>query len=430
MHAPNPSTDPALTPGQQQIRDLCVQARAGARALAAMPVEHLDGLLEEIAFQLEADAAEIFAANALDLAAGEQAGIAPAMLDRLRITETSLNAMITGVRQVLGLPQPLGEIMRQWERPNGLRISKVRVPIGVVAIIYESRPNVTIDAAVLCLKTGNATILRGGKEAIHSNRALVASVQKCKSLPAGAVQLVGDTDRALVPFLCQQKDFIDVIIPRGGHSLIDTVVREAHVPVIKHAHGVCSVFIHAAADPKMAEEIVINAKTQRPGVCNAIETLLVDRALADTLLPELLLKVEAKGVEIRGDETVQRAVTGAHVHPATEADWTTEYLNLTLAVRVVDGLDGALDHLAAYSSKHSDCIVTEDPLTAERYLNEVDSATVYWNASTRFTDGGEFGFGAEIGISTDKLHARGPMGLEELTSYKYIIRGDGQIKHS
>jgi glutamate-5-semialdehyde dehydrogenase len=429
MHAPNPSTDSALTPGQQHIHDLCVQARSAARALTALPVAHLDVLLEEIAFQLEADAAEIFAANALDLAAAEQAGLEPAMLDRLRITEKSLNSIITGVRQVLGLPQPLGEIMRRWERPNGLRLSKVRVPIGVVAIIYESRPNVTIDAAVLCLKTGNATILRGGKEAIHSNRALVASVQKCKSLPTGAVLLVEDTDRALVPFLCRQKEFIDVIIPRGGQSLIDTVVREAHVPVIKHAHGVCSVFVHAAADPKMAEEIIINAKTQRPGVCNSIETLLIDRKLADTLLVELLLKVEAKGVEIRGDETVQQAVTGIHVHPATEADWTTEYLNLTLAVRVVDGLEGALDHLAKYSSKHSDCIVTEDALVAERYLNEVDSATVYWNASTRFTDGGEFGFGAEIGISTDKLHARGPMGLEELTSYKYIIRGDGQVRH-
>jgi glutamate-5-semialdehyde dehydrogenase len=429
MHAPNPSAESALTPGQQQVHDLCVQARSAARALTALPVWQLDGLLEEIAFQLEADAAEIFAANALDIAAGEQAGLAPAMLDRLRLTEKSLNSIITGVRQVLGLPQPLGEIMRQWERPNGLRLSKVRVPIGVVAIIYESRPNVTIDAAVLCLKTGNATILRGGKEAIHSNRALVASVQKCKSLPVGAVQLVEDTDRALVPFLCRQKEFIDVIIPRGGQGLIDTVVRESHIPVIKHAHGVCSVFVHAAADPKMAEEIVINAKTQRPGVCNSIETLLVDRKLADTLLPELLLKVEGKGVEIRGDETVLQAVSGAHVHPATEADWTTEFLNLTLAVRVVDGLEGALDHLAKYSSKHSDCIVTEDALVAERYLNEVDSATVYWNASTRFTDGGEFGFGAEIGISTDKLHARGPMGLEELTSYKYLIRGNGQIKH-
>jgi glutamate-5-semialdehyde dehydrogenase len=302
------------------------------------------------------------------------------------------------------------------------------VPIGVIAIIYESRPNVTVDAAVLCLKTGNATVLRGGKEAIHSNRALIASMQKCKSLPAGAVQLVPDTDRALVPFLCRQKELIDVIIPRGGHSLIDTVVREAQIPVIKHAHGVCSVFVHAAADKKMAEEIILNAKVQRPGVCNAIETLLVDRALAETYLGDLVLKIEQAGVEIRGDETVRKFAAGSHVHPATEADWTTEFLDLTLAVRVVDGLPGALDHLAKYSSKHSDCIITEDIITAERYLNEVDSATVYWNASTRFTDGGEFGFGAEIGISTDKLHARGPMGLEELTSYKYLIRGEGQIR--
>lgn len=430
MHAPSPSSEPALTPGEQQVREICVQARTAARALAALPPRKLDELLEEIAFQIEEDAQDIFTANALDIAAAEQAGLAPALVDRLRITEKSLNAMITGVRQVLGLPQPLGEILRQWERPNGIRISKVRVPIGVIAIIYESRPNVTIDAAALCLKTGNATVLRGGKEAIHSNRALIASLQKCKKLPAGSVQLVGDTDRALVPFLCRQKDYIDVIIPRGGHSLIETVVREAHIPVIKHAHGVCSVFVHAAADPKMAEKIVINAKTQRPGVCNAIETLLVDRPLADNgFLLELLLKIEAAGVTIRGDDVVRKLATGVHVQPASEADWTTEYLNLTLAVRVVDGLDGALDHLAKYSSKHSDCIVTEDALAAERYLNEVDSATVYWNASTRFTDGGEFGFGAEIGISTDKLHARGPMGLEELTSYKYLIRGDGQVRH-
>ena len=384
MHAPLPTPETELTPGQRQIRDLCVQARSAARALAAMPVAHLDGILEEIAFQLEADAAEIFAANALDLAAGEQAGLAPAMLDRLRLNEKSLNAIITGVRQVLGLPQPLGEILREWERPNGIRISKIRVPIGVVAIIYESRPNVTIDAAVLCLKTGNATLLRGGREAIHSNRALVASVARCCSLPAGAVQLVGDTDRALVPFLCRQKDFIDVIIPRGGQGLIDTVAREAQVPVIKHAHGVCSVFVQAEADLKMAEEIVINAKTQRPGVCNAIETLLVDRALAGEALLELLLKIEAQGVEIRGDETVRKVATGVHVHAATEADWTTEFLNLTLAVRVVDGLEGALDHLAKYSSKHSDCIVTENALVAERYLNEVDSATVYWNGLDAF----------------------------------------------
>jgi glutamate-5-semialdehyde dehydrogenase len=428
MHAPAPSPTESLTDAERRIRDICLSAREAARVLAALAPKRIDQMLEEIALQLEKDAAEILAANALDLAEAAKSGLAPAMIDRLRLTEKSLGAIATGVRQVLGLPQPLGEKLRDWTRPNGIHITKVRVPIGVIAIIYESRPNVTVDAAVLCLKTGNATVLRGGKEAIHSNRALIASMQKCKSLPAGAVQLVPDTDRALVPFLCRQKEFIDVIIPRGGHSLIDTVVREAQVPVIKHAHGICSVFVHAEADKKMAEEIVLNAKVQRPSACNAIETLLVDRALAETFLGDLLLKVEQAGVEIRGDETVLKFAKGCHVHLATEADWSTEYLGLTLAVRVVDGLQGALDHLARYSSKHSDCIVTENPRIAERYLNEVDSATVYWNASTRFTDGGEFGFGAEIGISTDKLHARGPMGLEELTSYKYLIRGDGQVR--
>jgi len=302
------------------------------------------------------------------------------------------------------------------------------VPIGVIAIIFESRPTVTVDAAVLCLKTGNATVLRGGKEAIHSNRALVASMQKCPSLPKGAVQLIADTDRALVPFLCRQDDLIDVIIPRGGHNLIETVVSESRIPVIKHAHGVCSVFVNADADPGMAENIILDGKVRRPGVCNAIETLLVDRAIAKDFVPRIVACLGKNGVRVRGDETVLKLAGGDHVTAASEADWTTEYLDLILAVRVVDGLQGALDHLARYSSHHSDCIVTEDPLIAERFLNEVDSATVYWNASTRFTDGGEFGFGAEIGISTDKLHARGPMGLEELTSYKYLIRGEGQVR--
>ena len=426
---PVSASSEGLTDAQQRVRELCLQAREAARVLSTLQPKQIDQILEEIAFQLEISAPEIYAANALDLAEAEKAGLAPAMIDRLRIDEKALAAMILGVRQVLGLPQPLGEKLRDWTRPNGIHITKVRVPLGVVAIIYESRPNVTVDAAVLCLKTGNATVLRGGKEAIFSNGALIAAIQKSKSLPKGAVQLVGDTDRALVPFLCRQKELIDVIIPRGGHSLIETVVREAQVPVIKHAHGICSIFVHAAADLVMAESIILNAKVQRPSACNAIETLLVDRVLADNgNLVELLLKLEGAGIEIRGDPSVLQVATGVHVKPATEADWTTEFLNLTLAVRVVDGLDGALDHLAKYSSKHSDCIVTEDTLVAERYLNEVDSATVYWNASTRFTDGGEFGFGAEIGISTDKLHARGPMALEELTSYKYLIRGDGQVR--
>jgi len=421
-------TAPHLTLAGQQIRDLCVEARAAARTLATLPTARLDEMLDEIAAELEKEAPAIFAANAKDIAAGEEAGLSKALIDRLRITEKSLAAMVAGVRQVRALPQPLGQKMTEWQRPNGITISKIRVPIGVIAIIFESRPNVTIDAAVLCLKTGNATVLRGGKEAIHSNRALITTLQNCKLLPKGAVQLVDNTDRALVPFLCRQSDFIDLIIPRGGHSLIETVVAESRVPVIKHAHGVCSVFVHAKADFAMAEKIVMNAKTQRPGVCNAIETLLIDLAIADQFVPQIAAALTKAGVEIRGDETVRKLVSGGKIVAASEEDWTTEYLDLILAARVVDGLDGALAHLAKYSSHHSDSIITEDAAAAERFLNEVDSATVYWNASTRFTDGGEFGFGAEIGISTDKLHARGPMGLDELTSYKYVIRGKGQIR--
>jgi glutamate-5-semialdehyde dehydrogenase len=350
------------------------------------------------------------------------------MIDRLHITEERLAAMVKGVRQVRDLPQPLGQNIRAWTQPNGIQISKVRVPIGVIAIIFESRPNVTIDAAVLCLKTGNATILRGGKEAIHSNRALIGALQKSPSLVKGAVQLIDDTDRALVPFLCRQNEFIDLIIPRGGHQLMETVVKESRIPVIKHAHGVCSVFVHREADLAMAEKIIVDAKVRRPGVCNAIETLLIDRPLAEKFVPHILAALSAHGVQFHGDQTVRRLGAGEKIQAATEVTWTTEFLDLVLALRVVDGLDGALDHLGKYSSKHSDTIVTANPQVAERFLNEADSATVYWNASTRFTDGGEFGFGAEIGISTDKLHARGPMGLEELTSYKYVIRGTGQVR--
>src|SRR5471030_3338343 len=298
-----------LSPAERQVRDLCAEARIAARTLATLPTARLDGMLDEIAAQLEKEAPAIFAANAKDIAAAEEAGLTKALVDRLRITEKSLAAMVAGVRQVRALPQPLGQKITEWTRPNGIEISKIRVPIGVIAIIFESRPNVTIDAAVLCLKTGNATVLRGGKEAIHSNRALIASMQKCKALPKGAVQLIPDTDRALVPFLCRQKELIDVIIPRGGHSLIDTVVREAQVPVIKHAHGVCSVFVHAAANRKTAEDIILNAKVQRPSACNAIETLLLDRALDEKYMLELLLKLEAAGIEIRDDETVLKVAT-------------------------------------------------------------------------------------------------------------------------
>jgi len=418
----------SLTPAEAQIRDQCIEARRAAQLLATLPTERLDHMLDEIAEALEKAGPDLFAENAKDIKAAEEAGLHASLIDRLRITEKSLASMVKGIRQVRALPQPLGQKITEWTRPNGIVISKIRVPIGVIGIIFESRPNVTIDAAVLCLKTGNATILRGGKEAIHSNRALIAALQNCKSLPKGAVQLIDNTDRALVPFLCKQSDYIDLIIPRGGHALIETVVAESRIPVIKHAHGVCSVFVHAKADFAMAESIILNAKVQRPGVCNAIETLLIDRTIADKFAPQIASALAKAKVEIRGDEAFRKLTSGDNIKPATEADWTTEYLDYILAVRVVDGLDGALAHLAKHSSHHSDSIITEDAAIAERYLNEVDSATVYWNASTRFTDGGEFGFGAEIGISTDKLHARGPMGLDELTSYKFVIRGTGQVR--
>jgi len=425
---PNSREVPEYAGAETKIRELCARAREAARVLGTLPPAQLDAMLEEIATALEAEAESIFVANALDIAAAEEAGLTKAMVDRLRITEKSLAAMIAGVRQVRALPQPLGQTIREWEQPNGIQISKVRVPIGVIAIIYESRPNVTIDAAVLCLKTGNATVLRGGKEAIHSNGALIHALQKCRLLPPGAVQLIGDVDRALVPFLCRQNEFIDLIIPRGGKSLISTVVAEARVPVIKHADGICSVFVHAGADLAMAEKIILNAKVQRPSACNAIETLLIDRAVAGRFVPQILPILVRAGVEIHADAEVRALFQDAAVKTASIEDWATEYLDLILAVKIVDGLAGALAHLATYSSHHSDAIITGDVATAERFLNEVDSATVYWNASTRFTDGGEFGFGAEIGISTDKLHARGPMGLEELTSYKYVIRGTGQVR--
>jgi glutamate-5-semialdehyde dehydrogenase len=421
-------THPDLTAAERQIRDQCVDARSAARLLATLPTARLDEMLDEIAAELEKDAPAIFAANAKDISAAKEAGLHDSLIDRLKITEKSLAAMVKGVRQVRALPQPLGQKMTEWTRPNGIAISKIRVPIGVIAIIFESRPNITIDAAVLCLKTGNATVLRGGKEAIHSNRALIAALNNCQSLPKGAVQLIDNTDRALVPFLCRQSELIDLIIPRGGHSLIETVVAESRIPVIKHAHGVCSVYVDAKADFAMAESVIMNAKTQRPGVCNAIETLLIDCAIAEKFVPQIAAALTKPGVEIRADETFRKFAASEKIVAVTEDDWTTEYLDLIISARVVNGLDGALDHLAKHSSHHSDSIITEDAATAERYLNEVDSATVYWNASTRFTDGGEFGFGAEIGISTDKLHARGPMGLDELTSYKYVIRGTGQIR--
>jgi glutamate-5-semialdehyde dehydrogenase len=352
------------------------------------------------------------------------------MIDRLTLNTKRLEAMADGIRQVAALPDPVGEVIRDWTRPNGLRISKVRVPIGVVGIIYESRPNVTSDAAVLCTKTGNATILRGGSESIHSNVAIAAALSRGGAragLPEDSVLLIPTTDREAVKHLCAMDKYLDVIVPRGGKGLIETVVSHARMPVIKHYDGICIIYVDKEADLAMAENIVLNAKCQRPGVCNAIETVLVHREIADRFFATTGRALLERKVEIRGDEA-SRAALGDRVKAAAPEDYRTEFLDLIIAAKVVDGVGEAIDHIEQNGSHHSDGIVTANEQTAERFLAEVDSATVYWNASTRFTDGGEFGFGAEIGISTDKLHARGPMALEELTTYKYLLRGSGQIR--
>jgi glutamate-5-semialdehyde dehydrogenase len=383
-----------------------------------------------------AAAGPILEANAKDLENAAANGLAKPMVERLTLDTKRLGAMADGIRQVAALPDPVGEVIKAWTRPNGLRISKVRVPIGTVGIIYESRPNVTSDAAVLCTKTGNATILRGGSESIHSNVAIAAALSRGGAragLPEDSVLLIPTTDRAAVKHLCEMDKYLDVIVPRGGKGLIETVVSHARMPVIKHYDGICIIYVDREADSAMAESIVINAKCQRPGVCNAIETVLVHRDAAAEFFGTTGRALLANGVQLRGDEQAvalasSLGVTGARIIAATAEDYRTEFLDLILAVRVVDSLEEALDHIELNGSHHSDGIVTGNEQTAERFLAEVDSATVYWNASTRFTDGGEFGFGAEIGISTDKLHARGPMALEELTTYKYLLRGTGQIR--
>jgi glutamate-5-semialdehyde dehydrogenase len=337
--------------------------------------------------------------------------------------------MADGIAQVATLPDPVGQVIDSWERPNGLRIEQIRVPIGTIGIIYESRPNVTADAAVLCFKTGNATILRGGSEAIHSNRAIASALQAggaTAGLPDNAIQLIPFTDRESVAVLAQMDRWLDLIIPRGGKGLIETVVSLARMPVIKHYDGICHLFIDSAAEVPMAVSLTVDSKTQKCGVCNALETLLVHREIAPTFLPEVAAALRAKRVELRGCPATRSIL--ADILPATESDWSTEYLDLILSIKVVDSVSDAIAHINHYGSHHTDSIVTADPATAEQFLREVDSACVFHNVSTRFADGGEFGFGAEIGISTDKLHARGPMGLRELTSYQYRVRGSGQCK--
>ncbi|WCY02118.1 glutamate-5-semialdehyde dehydrogenase [Pseudomonas aeruginosa] len=405
-------------------------ARAASRLLARAATAQKNRALLAAADALDAARAELSHANEQDLAAGRANGLEPAMLDRLALTPARIDDMIEGLRQVATLPDPIGEIRDMRYVPSGIQIGKMRVPLGVVGIIYESRPNVTIDAASLCLKSGNATILRGGSEAIHSNQAIARCIQQGLAeagLPAAAVQVVETTDRAAVGALISVPEYVDVIVPRGGKGLIERISREAKVPVIKHLDGICHVYIDVAADLDKAIRVADNAKTQRYAPCNTMETLLVHAGIAEQVLPPLATIYREKGVELRGDAAT-RALLGADVLEATEEDWRTEYNAPILSIRIVDGLDAAIEHINTYGSQHTDAIITENFSDARRFLAEVDSASVMVNASTRFADGFEYGLGAEIGISTDKLHARGPVGLEGLTSEKYVVFGDGHVR--
>ena len=405
-------------------------AKNAARVLAVAGTARKNAALEAVARAILARQGDILAANAADLAAGKEAGLRPALLDRLALDEGRLNGIVEGVRQVAALPDPIGEVTKMGTRPNGLVIGRRRVPLGVIGIIYEARPNVTVDAAALCLKSGNAVILRGGKEAFRSNQAFVAVMRDAleeAGLPRDCVALVTDTSRESARELMGLTEYLDVLIPRGGAGLIRSVVDNARVPVIETGVGICHVYVHEAADLDMAARIIFNAKTSRPSVCNAAECLLVDRGVARDFLPMAWQLLQTKNVELRGCPETQ-AILGDFVTPAQEADWDTEFGDYILAVKVVGGFEEAVDFIAAHGSGHSEAIVTESYSAAQRFLDTVDAAAVYVNASTRFTDGFEFGLGAEIGISTQKMHARGPMGLEELTSSKYVIYGTGQIR--
>jgi glutamate-5-semialdehyde dehydrogenase len=413
----------------QRVTEIARTAKKASRALALAPTAVRDAALRAAAQALRADEAAILEANAKDLAAAKAKGLTDAMTDRLRLDHARLEDIAIACEAVAKLPDPVGEVTEDWTRPNGLRIIRRRVPIGLVAIIFESRPNVTVDAAALCLKSGNGCVLRGGSEAIHTNIALSKSFAtglRAAGLPAEAVTLLPFTDREAVPALGSLRGIVDIIVPRGGPGLIEAVVNSAKVPVIKHDAGICHVYVHAQADLAMAEQIVLNAKCQRPSACNALETLLVDAAVAEKFLPQMAAALAAKQTEVRACAQSQRLMPGAKA--ATEQDFRTEHLGLILNVKVVAGLAEAVAHVEDYGSHHSDAIITADESAARSFLAQIDSACVYWNASTRFTDGGEFGFGAEVGISTDRLHARGPMGIRELTTWKFEIVGQGQVR--
>ena len=430
-----PETTPETTPEtmgmttEARMQAMGRAARAAARLMARADTGTKNRALKAIAAELDARRSELAEANAQDMQKGRDNGLDAALLDRLELNDARIDGMIEGLNQIAELPDPVGEISDLKYRPSGIQLGKMRVPLGVVGIIYESRPNVTIDAASLCLKSGNATILRGGSEALHSNGAIaacIASGLNKAGLPEAAVQVVDTTDRAAVGALITMPEYVDVIVPRGGRGLIERISREARVPVIKHLDGICHVYLDDRADPKKAFEIALNAKTHRYGVCNAMETLLVAEAVAAEFLPKLAAAYAEKGVELRGCDKTRAILPQALA--ASEEDWATEYLAPILSIRVVADMDAAMDHIAQYSSGHTEAIVTEDYTRARRFLAEVDSSSVMVNASTRFADGFEYGLGAEIGISTDKIHARGPVGLEGLTSQKWIVFGDGQIR--
>src|SRR5271168_4327327 len=412
------------------MRSMGRAARAAAEVLAFIPAEQKNRALLAAAAALRISRLKLLEANAGDMREAAARGLSAALLDRLCLDEIRVEAMARGLEDIAQLPDPIGSRLAEWPRPNGMLIQRVCVPLGVIGIIYESRPNVTADAGALCLKSGNAVILRGGSESARSNAAIHACLEEglqVAGLPSASIQRVPTTDRAAVGYmLAEMSRYIDVIVPRGGKQLIERVQREARVPVIGHLEGLCHVFVERAAELAMAAEIVLNSKLRRTGVCGAAETLLVDRDCAPTHLGPLVKALLEAGCEVRGDETTRQC--DPRVQSATEQDWSTEYLDAIIAVRVVEGVDAAIEHIRRYGSRHTDCIVTQDPAAAERFLTRVDSAIVLHNASTQFADGGEFGMGAEIGISTDKFHARGPVGVAQLTSYKYVVRGAGQIR--
>ncbi len=414
---------------EELMQGLGDAAQAAARELAYTPTEKKNDALLAAAQAIRSQTADILAANARDMSSAEQRGLSSALLDRLKLNEDRIEGMATGLEQIAALDDPVGAVMDEWSRPNKLQISRVRVPLGVIGIIYESRPNVTADAGALCLKAGNAAILRGGTEAYHSNHAIMACLADglaAADLPAAAIQLVPTQDREAVGAMLRMAGTIDVVVPRGGRSLVERVQNEARVPVFAHLDGICHTYIHAAADLERARAIALNAKMRRTGICGAMETLIIDRDVLSTHLTPIVDDLVEAGCELRGD--AEACAADSRIKPASEEDWGTEYLDAILSVKTVAGIDEAMDHIAAYGSAHTEAIVTEDAEAAARFLNEVGSAILMHNTSTQFADGGEFGMGAEIGISTGKLHARGPVGVEQLTSFKYVVRGEGQVR--